>query len=1030
MFTVQTVHSNDEEGHPINVQFANETPSVQEMTSHDLGNHGDLGQDEGHTLEHIEGQCQQSLGQTDVTSVQGSYVSLLADIATIEQNDEYSGQQIAQDISDTVDYATSTFTGQEHIQELASLQNENLVSYQSVENHNIGYSLTNPVESGPGMPQYVIIQPFLGDTGVNGSSTLIHLPNTAESLDSNRELEDAVANITEKAMADTDETLDGKVIPDQSYLVSTNSRGEVREIQVVEGEQSWTANETEVSTNKRKGRLKGLDKGVKGKRKKSVITEKKESSSHVKKFSLDDLNSAGKSKKEVFEEYLVKSKVRNDMQTGTKVDTFASDIEKSSFNVECGRSDTNLQGINTLTENSTEILNAEMDKTSDLVEILIFSDTQSASDIDKVNEICQSDSRDKSLESQMMGNLQRSVKENESVSAVEDKLGSEKDTAKFSVDAEEINKDSVKEKKCLRVAKHQTSISKSRILRSRQALDKNVTTQVKFTGKESEDLETNLSKEKDVVRLKNKGTTLKRKKHMPNLKQSHKLPKMDDLCEEKEQIEDEPTDDNIDCRVLEDFCRFFRSEEKCILHLEPITLKLVNPNQLLMIEMDVQSDFNVSSLEMGVTADGLTKYYVKFSVPEKFALDNVEDISNPADEKQKVERICNKTQKQALKCLKSSRRKQNKKTIKEKNLVSDKDTGKALRSKEKNSQEIDEKCCNDSENLDSEIKADAVNNHDNNESKDTQQVEDDHREEIETETHDDADELETNEDTDISKNQTSNEGSNATKSKRKKDGKLSGKKKSKVDKSSSKDTKEDSSQKNYTVVVSEEGIRMYMCPVCGYMSKYVQNAKKHIYEHTATRDWICEMCGMSFKSNNNLQKHKIVHSDTRPFPCPLCPQTFKSNGVMKQHLQRHIGLKAYVCEYCSKEFVTRGDLNKHTRSHTGATPYNCKQCQKTFSDISALYRHIAEKHVTEKPFMCSVCNQTFARKPSALIHVKKHHSNVTGNTDRENLETWVTDSKSINENLPGDNNQVHTGFNTNTLSTVELSSVVDSVTIL
>lgn len=237
---------------------------------------------------------------------------------------------------------------------------------------------------------------------------------------------------------------------------------------------------------------------------------------------------------------------------------------------------------------------------------------------------------------------------------------------------------------------------------------------------------------------------------------------------------------------------------------------------------------------------------------------------------------------------------------------------------------------------------------------------------------------------------------------------------------------EDSSQRNYTVVISDEGIRMFRCPVCGYMSKYSSNTKRHVDEHTASKDWVCEICGMSFKSNNRLQKHRIVHQKDRPFSCPLCSKKFKCNVVLTVHLSRHIGLKAFVCEYCSKEFVTKGDLNKHTRAHTGSMPYQCKYCDKSFSDISSFYRHNATIHRNAKVFVCSICNEQFKKKFTALSHLKKCHSDVVVCTNREKLESLLTSLQFTDDNLP-----VTKGGHKQTRNrTDETGSAIDSVTIL
>lgn len=140
-------------------------------------------------------------------------------------------------------------------------------------------------------------------------------------------------------------------------------------------------------------------------------------------------------------------------------------------------------------------------------------------------------------------------------------------------------------------------------------------------------------------------------------------------------------------------------------------------------------------------------------------------------------------------------------------------------------------------------------------------------------------------------------------------------------------------------------------------------------------------------------------------------------------------MKAYVCEYCSKEFVIKGDLNKHTRSHTGDTPYHCKDCEKQFSDISSLYRHTAEKHRSANLFLCSICKQQFLKKLSALSHLKKCHSDMIVSTNRETLESLLTNVQLTEESIPS-TNEVHVEFTSETFDTEEVATIVDSVTIL
>ena len=702
MFTVQPVsNSGGSDTHAINTRFENESQTVQEMTSHDLGNPGDLDRGDGHTLEQIGSQCPPPLSQSDVTSVQGSYVSLLADIATIEQNDEYSDQPITHDISDTVDYTATTFTGQD----LTPLQNENMVSYQSIDNSNIGYNLANTVGNTQGIQQFVIIQPFLGDTSVNTQNTFINLTNTGESqlnLDSNKELEDAVANITDTAVAGDAgvDSSEGGVSADESFLVCTNNRGEVREIQVIQGKPAWNENKTQAPLNKRKGRLKSVDE----KRRRSGFTERKESTSHLKKFSPDELNSGGKSKKEIYEEYLEKSK------------------EKSSI---------------------------------------------------------------ESLESKVIESLQETQ--------------SEVDKVSFSKDcSRNIDEGSREEKSLNELDVSITAKNKAEIVWSRQISDEVPKThgkmlKLKECSKDTNSESNSCIKETDFTKLKKKEIiSLKRKKSEPDLEEPVKIAKNDNLDTNRELVEDKALDNDIESRMMNDFCRLFRSDEKCVLHLEPITLKLLNPNRFLTIEMDIEKDFVVSTVEKGETKNGLTKYCVKITAPENALLTKSEDInSSEISTKKKC-----KTNK--LKCLKRSRLKCKRTLLKGKKVISGlKKIQKPLKNEE-NTIENTEVLCVNSDCVDKvavtevdsstvEIGADAEN-----------------EEEIKTK----VSESETTKQTDISSNNDVNDTKDKitdSECKQRKTKNFTEKKNQKTNQNST-DGKKDESSQNYTVLISEEGM--------------------------------------------------------------------------------------------------------------------------------------------------------------------------------------------------------------------------------
>lgn len=797
MFSVQTIGSMP--GAENGAQSADvqcEAQSVSEITPHDLSEQN-IGHGESHCLEQ---------GKSDATSVQGSYVSLLADIATIEQNDEYSDQQLTHDIPTSAEYANSSFTGQNQIQALTesdlstALQTESLVSYQPVQNQNIGYNLNNSGGNAQALQQYVIIQPiipsFFSDNSASGSSTLIHIPNSSDnqlSLDSNKELEDAVANITEEAVEENTAFIGSKDSPEKSYLVSTNSRGEVRDIQVVQDDQGAVleVREPELSVHRRKSQ----PKCVKNKQKKITFTKRKEYSTHLKKFTLDDLNIAGKTKKEVFEAFLGKSKVQNAAQ-GNIPDESAHNENKVGFSNELMKLDVEIVKPPAVSSNSC--LKAQNEVVLMSRKKLSSSEVVAKSNFNNLEENRHdiSNVHVENLQFDMIEELTKPEKGNEdgNFNQKVDNICVEGDKAKPILETKTVtseadikpqNEGSVK----MQTARAETmrlsisGTSEAYVTRSKRQLQ-----DVKaFT--ELENVTSGVSAGKIV--------TLKRKKQMPcELKKARKLPKIVDNYVKNENTKVDGLENNIESRVLEDFCRFFKVDDRCVIHLEPITLKFIKPKSLLVIEMEVDNELNVSSVEKGVSANGLTKYYLNISSTENQPCNKV--FTEPALQKFKNPPM--KDREKQLKNIKRVKRNVKKTAIYQTSFADKKTINvNVLPSlKEDGTDDVDNsKYCGDRNENDSNI-SDAESEH-------SLEYANINQEDIQSSSKISKSDSKRNGRADIRDKCLSENNNTPAKSKQKKGCRVIKQKESK-DKNVKKNTQEDGSQKDYQVVITEEGL--------------------------------------------------------------------------------------------------------------------------------------------------------------------------------------------------------------------------------
>lgn len=238
----------------------------------------------------------------DMNSVEGSYVSLLADIATIEKNDEMQNSQadnFGQPASSQIIYTPSQFVDDEEMQTLdvtnmpVTMSNEDFIPY-----HNLTYSLTNATENSAESGQHFVIvhsmqELFTTQSGTDTDNLISATDDdiTQMELDRQKEFEDAVANIQND--------LENDKLSESSLLVRTNNQGYVDRIKIIPKSVGTAERLSSESPAKRRAVKKDKD-----------ALKEYHSSNSLKKFSVEELNS-DKSKSEILSEYLRKAKTES-----------------------------------------------------------------------------------------------------------------------------------------------------------------------------------------------------------------------------------------------------------------------------------------------------------------------------------------------------------------------------------------------------------------------------------------------------------------------------------------------------------------------------------------------------------------------------------------------------------------------------------------------------------------------------------------------------------------------------------------------
>ena len=176
------------------------------------------------------------------------------------------------------------------------------------------------------------------------------------------------------------------------------------------------------------------------------------------------------------------------------------------------------------------------------------------------------------------------------------------------------------------------------------------------------------------------------------------------------------------------------------------------------------------------------------------------------------------------------------------------------------------------------------------------------------------------------------------------------------------------------LLVHQNALKPYACPVCGWRFHLIHNMKRHLNTHEETGDievgtaeellaaveatatvsprsqavpasvdgmvspvsatsstetseavagnnsghMKCNICNKWFTEAIALSRHMEVHSTDRPFACPICGWRFKQINNMKRHMLTHSGAKPYSCDFCDKSYTDNYSLKQHVaKIHPG-----------------------------------------------------------------------------------------------------------------
>lgn len=143
----------------------------------------------------------------------------------------------------------------------------------------------------------------------------------------------------------------------------------------------------------------------------------------------------------------------------------------------------------------------------------------------------------------------------------------------------------------------------------------------------------------------------------------------------------------------------------------------------------------------------------------------------------------------------------------------------------------------------------------------------------------------------------------------------------------------------------------------------------------------CDLCDFTTDKKCNILSHIRHHAATKRHFCLGCSETFSTrlklhNHSMKIHGRGVIGSVEYSkasseCKVCHRVFSDER-LKFHTKLHDSPC-FTCIECSRLFRNQSALEKHVASHHFSEKRFTCETCGKSFKKLTILKQHEEVHN---------------------------------------------------------
>ncbi|XP_075167037.1 zinc finger protein 711-like [Haematobia irritans] len=174
--------------------------------------------------------------------------------------------------------------------------------------------------------------------------------------------------------------------------------------------------------------------------------------------------------------------------------------------------------------------------------------------------------------------------------------------------------------------------------------------------------------------------------------------------------------------------------------------------------------------------------------------------------------------------------------------------------------------------------------------------------------------------------------------------------------------------------------KQYVCEICNKAFARKHNLRDHMQVHLSDseKQFPCEHCGKRYGNKRSLDGHiKCVHWQINALVCDICGEKMRKRSILERHLLQHQGapLPTFSCEICGLKVSSEKGLRKHKsiqHPEGGKRDYPCNLCPKISPTLTALKKHIRDKHTSGYDFKCSFCEKAYKRADALKEHEALH----------------------------------------------------------